>query len=46
MANNAYDLAPLVRLLTNVAKAFPNAYPRNVDKAAVAQLPRNRRRCR
>lgn len=38
MANNAYDLAPLVKLLNSVAKAFPNAYPRNIDKAAVKQL--------
>ena len=38
MANNAYDLAPLVKLLNSVAKAFPNAYPRNIDKAAVKHL--------
>lgn len=38
MANNAYDLAPLARLLENVAKAFPNPYPRSVDKAAARKL--------
>jgi predicted transcriptional regulator len=38
MANNAYDLAPLVKLLNEVAKAFPNPYPRSVDKAAVEAL--------
>ena len=38
MANNAYDLAPLVRLLGSVAKAFPNPYPRSVDKSAARKL--------
>lgn len=38
MANNAYDLAPLVRLLNQVAKAFPNPYPRSIDKAAAKAL--------
>jgi hypothetical protein len=36
--NNAYDLVPLTRFLTQVAKAFPNAYPRIVDKAASKAL--------
>lgn len=35
MKANAYDLSPLVRVLNAVAKAFPNAYPRTIDKAAV-----------
>jgi predicted transcriptional regulator len=35
MANNAYDLAPLAKLLNEVAKAFPNPYPRRIDKAAI-----------
>lgn len=38
MANNAYDLAPLVRLLSSVAKAFPNPYPRSVDKSVARKL--------
>lgn len=30
IASNAYDLAPLIGVLGEVAKIFPNEYPRNV----------------
>ncbi len=30
IASNAYDLSPLVTLLGNVAKTFPNAFPRTI----------------
>lgn len=30
IASNAYDLEPLVKLLAEVAKAFPNVFPRTV----------------
>ncbi|MGR9140725.1 helix-turn-helix domain-containing protein [Rhizobium leguminosarum] len=32
IASNAYDLAPLVTLLEQVAKAFPNEFPRAVKR--------------
>lgn len=32
IASNAYDLAPLVALLEQVAKAFPNEFPRAVKR--------------
>ena len=35
VANNAYDLEPLVKVLTHVARAFPNPYPRVVDPQAL-----------
>jgi predicted transcriptional regulator len=38
IAANAYDLAPLVSFLEDVAKAFPNAYPRDIDKAKVKEI--------
>ena len=38
ISSNAYDLAPLGTFLEEVAKAFPNAFPRNVDKALVKQV--------
>jgi len=38
VATNAYDLAPLGAVLAQVAKSFPNPYPRNVDKAAVKEV--------
>lgn len=38
MANNAYDLAPLVKFLNQVARAFPNQYPRALDKGSIRQL--------
>jgi DNA-binding transcriptional regulator YhcF (GntR family) len=38
IASNAYDLAPLAALLGEVAKVFPNAFPRNVNREAVARL--------
>jgi len=30
IASNAYDLSPLVHLLNEVAKAFPNEFPRTI----------------
>ena len=38
ISSNAYDLAPLGTFLEEVAKAFPNAFPRNVDKALVKRV--------
>lgn len=38
IASNAYDLSPLVSLLTRIAEAFPNEFPRNVDKALVKRI--------
>lgn len=38
ISSNAYDLAPLVAVLGEVAKAFPNEYPRAVDKATAARI--------
>lgn len=32
IASNAYDLAPLVDLLGQVAKAFPNEFPRTIKR--------------
>jgi predicted transcriptional regulator len=40
IASNAYDLAPLVAILGDVAKAFPNEFVRNVDKALVKEISR------
>lgn len=31
IASNAYDLSPLVALLSEVAKTYPNAFPRKVS---------------
>lgn len=30
IASNAYDMSPLVEVLNEVAKAFPNAFPRKI----------------
>jgi predicted transcriptional regulator len=38
ISSNAYDLSPLVALLAEIAKAFPNQFPRNVDKETVAAI--------
>jgi predicted transcriptional regulator len=38
ISSNAYDLAPLVSFLAEVAKSFPNEFPRNVDRAIVRQI--------
>jgi len=38
ISSNAYDLQPLTDLLGEVAKAFPNQFPRQVDKAKVAEI--------
>ncbi len=40
ISSNAYDLAPLANLLGEVAKAFPNQFPRNVDRATVERINR------
>ena len=37
-ATNAYDLRPLVAILNEVAKAFPNDFPRNVDRSKVKEI--------
>ena len=36
IASNAYDLSPLVEMLQEVAKAFPNEFPRRVRRTAPA----------
>jgi hypothetical protein len=38
IASNAYDLAPLVSFLGDVAKAFPNEFPRKIDRALVTEI--------
>lgn len=38
IASNQYDLAPLVEFLGEVAKVFPNEFPRNVDRAKVKAI--------
>lgn len=38
ISSNAYDLQPLVSLLGEIAKAFPNDFPRKVDKATVEEI--------
>jgi predicted transcriptional regulator len=35
--NNAYDLHPLIGVLNQVAKAFPNAFPRNVGREKIKE---------
>lgn len=37
VSSNAYDLAPLVSVLNEVSKAFPNEFPRNVVPGGVPQ---------
>jgi len=41
ISSNAYDLAPLAAVLNEVARAFPNGFPRNVDKATVQRISSN-----
>lgn len=43
ISSNAYDLKPLAAILQEVAKAFPNEYPRNVGAAPKRALKRKRR---
>jgi hypothetical protein len=38
IASNSYDLSPLVSLLGEVAKAYPNDFPRKLDKAAASKI--------
>ena len=38
VSSNAYDLEPLVGLLNVVADAFPNDFPRNVDRKTAEQV--------
>lgn len=38
ISSNAYDLEPLTILLKEVAKAFPNDFPRKVDKATAQKI--------
>ena len=45
IASNAYDLTPLVDMLTEVAKQYPNEFPRNIktaDKPSRRRLPQDR----
>lgn len=39
IASNAYDLAPLATMLEQVAKAFPNEFPRTIRKKKAAPAP-------
>lgn len=43
ISSNAYDLNPLASVLQEVAKAYPNEYPRNVKAAQPRVLQRRRR---
>lgn len=43
ISSNAYDLMPLSGVLQEVAKAFPNEYPRNVRAAPAKKLERRKR---
>ena len=38
IASNAYDLKPLVVLLGEIAKVFPNDFPRNVGRAEMEEI--------
>lgn len=38
VSSNAYDLEPLIGLLNVVADAFPNDFPRNVDRKTAEQI--------
>lgn len=38
ISSNAYDLQPLADILGEVAKAFPNQFPRNIDRATVERI--------
>lgn len=38
IASNAYDMSPVVAFLDDIAKAFPNEFPRKVDKEIVSTL--------
>jgi predicted transcriptional regulator len=40
-SNNAYNLQPLIEMLNRVAKAFPNAFPRNVSREKVKEISDN-----
>lgn len=43
ISSNSYDLTPLASVLQEVAKAFPNEYPRNVAPGKVTRLKRVKR---
>jgi DNA-binding transcriptional regulator YhcF (GntR family) len=38
VSSNAYDMEPLIALLKVVAEAFPNDFPRNVDRKTAEQI--------
>jgi predicted transcriptional regulator len=38
ISSNAYNLEPLIELLSEIAKIFPNEFPRNVDRAKVSKI--------
>ena len=37
ISSNAYDLEPLAEVMNEIAKLFPNEYPRNVDKSVIKE---------
>ena len=37
-SNNLYNLQPLIAMLSEVARAFPNGYPRNLDRVKVKNI--------
>ena len=39
IASNAYDLTPLVEMLAEVAKMYPNDFPRRIKTASYASTP-------
>ncbi len=40
ISSNAYDLGPLVSVLEDIAKVFPNEFPRRVDRGDVQAISR------
>lgn len=38
VASNAYDLEPLTKILNYIAKAFPNPYPRAINRQAIKDI--------
>lgn len=43
ISSNAYDLSPLVEVLEQIAKAYPNEFPRNVARRTVKLATANLR---
>jgi len=38
IASNAYDLMPLVEMLQEISKMYPNEFPRDISKAARSEI--------